>query len=65
MPFFSFYFQNVFRNRMQLQHHQTLFLLINNKSLAGMSAQMSEIYKQDKDKDGFLYVIYASQPVFG
>ena len=50
---------------MQLQHHQALFLLINNKSLAGMSAQMSDIYKEEKDKDGFLYILYASQPSFG
>ena len=30
-----------------------------------MSKSMAEIYKENKDEDGFLYITYASQEMFG
>lgn len=44
---------------------QTFFLLVNEKSLLSNSLTISQIYNQEKEDDGFLYIVYASQPAFG
>ena len=59
------FFPSVFRNRMSLNANQAFYLIINNKSVASMSTTLAEIYKDDKDEDGFLYMTYASQEMFG
>ncbi len=38
--------------------------LVNNKSLANMATTMSQIYDQERDMDGFLYMVYASHEFF-
>ncbi|XP_076315672.1 microtubule-associated protein 1 light chain 3 beta-like isoform X1 [Tachypleus tridentatus] len=58
-------FVTIIRNRLQLSAHQAFFLFINNKSMATMSRTLAEVYSENKDEDGFLYVTYASQEMFG
>lgn len=50
---------------MRLGPNQAFYLLINNKNLASMSKTIAEVYLENKDEDGFLYVTYASQEMFG
>lgn len=44
---------------------QTFYLLVNNKGLPNMAVTMQELYRDNKDEDGFLYLTYASQEMFG
>ena len=58
-------FVTYFRKRLQLSSAQSLFLLVNGKSMASASTSLCDIYREEKDDDGFVYVVYASQEVFG
>ncbi len=54
----------VIRKRIKLDASQALFIFINN-NLLPTSTLIYEIYKKNKDNDGFLYVYYSSEETFG
>ncbi|KAF5283109.1 hypothetical protein FQA39_LY17416 [Lamprigera yunnana] len=58
-------FLTIIRNRMHITSTQTIYLLVNNKSLVSLSLTLAEVYNEHACPDGFLYVTYASQEVFG
>ena len=54
----------VIRRQLQLPPDKALFLFVNNKLLPS-SELMGYIYASEADTDGFLYVIYSGESVFG
>ncbi|KAK3535879.1 hypothetical protein QTP70_021178 [Hemibagrus guttatus] len=53
------------RSKIALEASQALYLLISGKNMCSMTASMGEVYSQHRDTDGFLYMTYASQDMFG
>ena len=54
----------VLRRRLQLAPGQAFFLL-TERGLPPGSQTLAELWDADHDDDGFLYVFYAAQEVFG
>lgn len=58
-------FVSIIRSRMKVGPTKALFFLVNNRSLVSLSKTLAEIYAEHRSEDGFLYIHYASQEVFG
>lgn len=58
-------FISIIRSRMKVGPSKALFFLVNNRSLVSLSKTLAEIYAENRSEDGFLYIHYASQEVFG
>lgn len=54
----------VIRNRMKLPPEKGIFLFVGN-TIPPSSSIIAELYDQFKDKDGFLYVMYSGENIFG
>ena len=57
-------FIHVIRKRIKLTPEKAIFIFVNNL-LPATSALMSTIYESQKDEDGFLYISYNGENVFG
>lgn len=44
---------------------QAVYFTVNKHHIPSMSVTISEIYRDNVDEDGFLYMTYASQEMFG
>lgn len=58
-------FAIIIKNRLRVPTSRAFYFVINNQSIASTSKTVAEIYKEHKDEDGFLYMTYASQEMFG
>jgi GABA(A) receptor-associated protein len=58
-------FAYVIRKRIKLKSDKALFVFVDNSTLPPTSALISDVYRQHKYKDGFLYMTYAGENTFG
>ena len=54
----------VIRKRLKLSADKSLFLFVNNSLIPSVNL-MKQVYDQNADKDGFLYILYTSENTFG
>lgn len=57
-------FVYVVRKRVNLSPEKAIFVFVKN-ILPPTAALMSTIYEENKDEDGFLYMTYSGENVFG
>ena len=55
----------VIRKRIELTDAEALFVFVNESTLAPTSETIGSLYSKYKDEDGFLYMLYCSENVFG
>ncbi len=58
-------FCNMLKSRITLDEKQSFFLLFNGAHQVGLDNLMQEAYEKYKDEDGFLYVVYSAELVWG
>ena len=59
-------FIKIIREKLELEPERALFFLANSKYSISNSENLGEVYKKYKDKeDGFLYMTYSEELVFG
>ena len=58
-------FIKIIREKLDLSPEKALFFLVNGKSSLSGNESLGTIYKDYKSKDGFLYIAYASEEIWG
>ena len=58
------YFLVAIRKRIKLKDYEALFLMVNNY-IPPSTMKFKELYHKHKDTDGYLYITYTKENVFG
>ena len=58
-------FTSIIRKKLNLGKEDAIFFLVNGKNTLTANETMLEIYNKYKDEDGFLYIAYASEEIWG
>lgn len=58
-------FNFLIRRNLKLAEEVTIYLLVNGKKAIAGDETMQYLYQNHKDKDGFLYITYASEIFWG
>ena len=58
-------FVYVIKKRINLGAEQSVYIFLNDKTLAAATYTLSQLYNEFRDEDGFLYLDYAGENTFG
>lgn len=58
-------FMHVIRQRIKLEPHISIYLMINGCTMPATSQLMGVLYNENHDEDGFMYIIYTGESTFG
>ena len=56
---------SIVRDKLKLRKEQGIVLLANGKYMLKQTAFLVDIYEQYKDQDGFLYLVYTEENIYG
>jgi GABA(A) receptor-associated protein len=56
---------HVVRNQLKIDQHETLYFMTSNGVFITGSKLMSQVYDECKENDGFLYLVYDKEAMFG
>jgi len=62
---FGKFINDVYKNRLELLPNNTIYFIINENYSPPLSHIMMDIYRKSKSQDGFLYITYQKESVFG
>ena len=55
----------VLRQRLELNREEGLVLFTNEKYMMRPNNKLQDVYDKYKDEDGFLYLVYAEENIYG
>jgi hypothetical protein len=58
-------FSYIIRKKVVLKNEESFYLLANGMNILSGKDTMFEIYERYKDEDGFLYISYTSEVIWG
>ena len=58
-------FTSIIRKKLNMDKEDAIFFLVKGKTTLSGNDSMIDIYNKYKDEDGFLYIAYASEEVWG
>ncbi len=58
-------FSYIVRKRLKLAKEQSLWLFVNGKHAIKGDTLMTQVFEKMKDPDGFLYITYSGENVYG
>ena len=58
-------FKATIRKNLELDDREAIFFLVNGKTALSGSDTLGNIYSKYKNKDGFLYIAYAAEEIWG
>ncbi|CAI2384220.1 unnamed protein product [Moneuplotes crassus] len=58
-------FEQIIRKKISLGEKEALAFFVNEKLMPKKDSTMDEVYAQNKDEDGFLYIVYMEENISG
>ena len=58
-------FMHVIRQRIKIQPHISIYLMVNGSTMPATSQLMGVLYIDNHDEDGFMYITYTGESTFG
>ena len=55
---------HIIKKRVNIKEGEAIFIFVNNK-IPRLTSLISTVYDNEKDEDGFLYVVYGIESTFG
>ena len=56
---------SIVRDKLKLNKEQGIVLMADGKYMLKMTTLLSDVYNQHKDEDGFLYLVYSGENIYG